>query len=258
MKPASLGVTARGIYSSPLQMKGLRRGRVLGCTALIGEFALSSPQTIEICVKYRRLIGTHRAGVWCKWEARAPFFSFFFSPPPHSLSDSIWSAARSAPARHSLWFISIKQIHLPPNKQELRRNDETIAKGSRTSLPLELCLLVTFGLDGPADSHWRALTLTGPLTVFHTGRCGLVSRVKCVMNVTVSAGIDFCFSPALTPPNHTARNSESPHLLGEFRFPVIRKKKKSNHSAMIFFFYLCRFTIVAEEGWLNVQSLMWQ
>ena len=57
-----------------------------------------------------------------------------------------------------------------------------------------------------------------------------------MMNVTVSAGIDFCFSPALTPPNHTARNSESPHLLGEFRFPVIRKKKKSNHSAMIFFF----------------------
>lgn len=76
-------VNCPGISCSPLQMKARRRGQVLSCTALLGEFVLSFPQTVGVCVKHRRLIGTHRAGVWCRSEDS-------FS---RSLSHSIWSTA---------------------------------------------------------------------------------------------------------------------------------------------------------------------
>lgn len=76
-------VNCPGISCSPLQMKARRRGQVLSCTALLGEFVLSFPQTIGVCVKHWRLIGTHRAGVWCRSEDS-------FS---RSLSHSIWSTA---------------------------------------------------------------------------------------------------------------------------------------------------------------------
>lgn len=112
---------------------------------------LRSPQqkTIGICVKYRQLIGTRCAVVWCKEEARG-----FFSPPS-SLPFSFYLMCSSL---SSLSVSSeLKQIHQPLNKQELCRNDMKAAKGS--DIFPALTSVFSFWLDS-------FLTLLLPLPLF--------------------------------------------------------------------------------------------
>lgn len=153
----------------------------------IGQFVLSG-----ICVKYCDWL---TPTVWVFDISRKRWLFFCFFPSTFYLICG------------SLCFLSVsfpvKQIHQPLNKQQLCGNDQTLAGGSQTLFTLTSVFF--FWWDFCLTCQLRGFILTAPFTIFHIGRCGLLSTPMCD-KCDCNCRHWFWLTPALKPSKHTAGN----------------------------------------------------